>query len=987
MQAEGCAFVRRRMFTRAALSAQARRPMREKLLAFALVFATGFPLAPAHAQTATAVSSSVGPTGAFTLSIPIRVPPGAAGAQPSLALSYNSQSGNGVAGMGWTLTGLSIITRCPAIRAIDGFSGGVNLDADDRLCLDGQRLIYQSGGSGYGTQGAVYVTEVFNGSKVVQLSGASSSSNVLTAAYAGPTVGTSRRLGYNPPGGTNTATIQAFTPSSSSTFIVYTKGGERIEYVPAELGPSSTDGFYRQRLWLAWRVTDPKGNYWAISYTHDEANGEFLPQTISYTMNDTAGPTQPYNFVEFVYESRPDVSVGYIAGQKVSGTKRLKTIRTKATASGQTTPNTVTEYRLDYTPSLSTSAGRSLLASVTECAFTNETTSSCLNPVRFEYENPPVPVLRQKGSGSWPSGGEVYYLGDFDGDGRTDVHVQAWRGGWTLYKGGPTGLESTIKTGSWPADGEKDRLTVGDFNGDGLPDIFVIALNGGWKVFLNKGNGIANNGVADASGSYPSNLERIYPGDFDGDGKTDLYVINNNGGWGIWKWNGSTFVQTSSGGWPSTLESIFLGDFNGDGRTDVYAIANDGGWRVFFGTKNGSISSNADWAGPWPSTGEREKIFVGDYNGDGKSDIFVIALDGGYRTLLSTGKGFIQASSGPWPSNLENFAVGDFNGDGLADLLVMPHDESGWQLWYGSPNGVFKPTWAPNGGDPTKRERIYVGDFDGDGKADVLAVTGSSGWRFYQPDGAYMGDRMSAYVTSLGLRTSIAYMQLGSTQAAGRFTKDITVAYPRTTAVPPATVVKTITADNATASSNRNTTDYFYGAAVGHLDGRGFAGFNFVRSVDGVTGNIQTTWFNTSWPLIGRPSASLLQTSASQPVSRTDNGYVSFVGPYGACTAACTPGSACVVNQGSSKVKAWDLNRAVLPQTETTSTYDCFGNPLTVTSVIRNGTAFTDNNGNATDGAATGYKTTTITDYWNDEPNWFIGRARKTTVTKERPAN
>ncbi|MED5621548.1 FG-GAP-like repeat-containing protein [Ideonella sp. BN130291] len=937
----------------------------------------------ANAQTATKVSSSVGPTGAFTLSIPLRVPPGAAGAQPGIALSYNSQSGNGVAGMGWTVTGLSMITRCPAIRAIDGFSGGVNLDGDDRLCLDGQRLIYQSGGGGYGTPGAAYVTEVFNGSKVVQLSGApSSNTNVLTAAYAGPTVGTSKRLGYNPGSGTGIATIQSVTPSSSSTFVVYTKGGETIEYVPAEVGPSSSDGFYRQRLWLAWRVSDAKGNYWAVSYTHDEANGEFLPQTISYTLNDTAGPTQPYNFVDFVYEDRPDISAGYIAGQKVSGTKRLKTIRTRATASGKTTSNIATEYRLTY-GAQSTATGRSLLASVTECGFENDTTPSCLNPVRFEYENPAVPTLRLKGSGSWPSGGEVYYLADFNGDGRTDAHVQAWQGGWTLFKGGPAGLESTISTGSWPADGEKDKITVGDFDGDGKPDIFVIALNGGWKMFLNKGNGIGT--AADASGPYPSKLERIYPGDFDGDGKTDLYVINNNGGWGIWKWNGSTFAQTGSGSWPSTLETVYLGDFNGDGRTDVFAIANEGGWKLFFGTKAGSISATADWSGSWPSTGERGKIFVGDYNGDGKSDLFVIALNGGYKVLLSTGKAFVDGSAGPWPSNLENFAVGDFNGDGLADILVMPNDESGWQLWYGSSTGVFKPTWAPNGGDPTKRERIYVGDFDGDGKADVLAITGSSGWRFYQGDGAYQGDRLSAYITSLGLRTSLSYMQLGSTQAAGRFTKDVSVAYPRTTAVPPATVVKTVTADNA--FGGRNTSDYFYGAAIGHLDGRGFAGFNYVRTVEGITGNTQTTWFNSAWPLIGRPAATLLQTASLQPVSRTDMTYAAFDGPYGACTQTCTAGRACVVNQGTNKVKAWELNGALLPQTETTMTYDCFGNALVVNSVIRNGTNYTDSTGNAPDGAATGYKTTTTSEYWNDEPNWFIGRAKKTTVTKERPAN
>ena len=82
----------------------------------------------AHAATAvgaTPGSFKVNETGAATYMIPITAPPGTAGMAPTLSLNYNSQSGNGPLGMGWSLGGLSAITRCPASYAQDGFKGGI----------------------------------------------------------------------------------------------------------------------------------------------------------------------------------------------------------------------------------------------------------------------------------------------------------------------------------------------------------------------------------------------------------------------------------------------------------------------------------------------------------------------------------------------------------------------------------------------------------------------------------------------------------------------------------------------------------------------------------------------------------------------------------------------------------------------------------------------------------------------------------------------
>ncbi len=149
-----------------------KRPTRAaRLLALLLQLpALLWPVATA-AQTPTTVAGSipgqfkVTESGAASYRIPIQVPPGVAGMEPKLALVYNSQGGNGLLGMGWSLEGLSAITRCPRTMASDGVRGSVNFDLNDRYCLDGQRLILVSGVEG--TAGAEYRTERESYSKIV----------------------------------------------------------------------------------------------------------------------------------------------------------------------------------------------------------------------------------------------------------------------------------------------------------------------------------------------------------------------------------------------------------------------------------------------------------------------------------------------------------------------------------------------------------------------------------------------------------------------------------------------------------------------------------------------------------------------------------------------------------------------------------------------------------------------------------------------------
>lgn len=84
----------------------------------------------------------VSPAGAATYQLPIQVSPGSNGLQPALSIVYNSQAGNGLLGYGWTLAGLSSITKEHFSPYYDNPSEILSLnDVGSRIALDGVRLV------------------------------------------------------------------------------------------------------------------------------------------------------------------------------------------------------------------------------------------------------------------------------------------------------------------------------------------------------------------------------------------------------------------------------------------------------------------------------------------------------------------------------------------------------------------------------------------------------------------------------------------------------------------------------------------------------------------------------------------------------------------------------------------------------------------------------------------------------------------------------
>src|SRR5690606_5238571 len=101
----------------------------------------------------------VGADGAAIYTVPLALPPGRHGVAPVLSITYNSNGGDGILGPGFTISGLSAISRCAPSINLDGMNGAVVLSERDRLCLDGQRLEPEVNGADYWSAGTYIIRD------------------------------------------------------------------------------------------------------------------------------------------------------------------------------------------------------------------------------------------------------------------------------------------------------------------------------------------------------------------------------------------------------------------------------------------------------------------------------------------------------------------------------------------------------------------------------------------------------------------------------------------------------------------------------------------------------------------------------------------------------------------------------------------------------------------------------------------------------------
>ena len=329
-------------------------------------------------------------------------------------------------------------------------------------------------------------------------------------------------------------------------------------------------------------------------------------------------------------------------------------------------------------------------------------------------------------------------LSDFDGDGKSDLGV------FGPYGPGGAG-RFLVRTSTGDAvkvsGGARDVPVVGDFDGDGKADHGAFGPDPSNPGLIRVDILLSGGGELTCDIGGP--LDVPFIGDFNGDGKSDFGVFGPYGSNGQNRYvigftgpiSGTTlnFGGALINDFGGPLDVAVVGDFNGDGKSDIGAFGpygGDGLNRVAIGFLSGRSGDNAFIGGTGGGFGGVDDVIVvGDFNGDGISDIGAYGpygtggqnriaigyLDGKNGDVAARPR-FIGGFVTDFGGTKDIVSVGDFNGDGKSDFGVYGP--------YG-PGGANRYAVGFSNGTPTFTDGIVI-NF---GQTADLALTGSYGRR------------------------------------------------------------------------------------------------------------------------------------------------------------------------------------------------------------------------------------------------------------------
>ncbi|GGZ77468.1 hypothetical protein GCM10011274_39440 [Paraglaciecola chathamensis] len=535
--------------------------------------------------------------GQANYNIPLQIAPGRNDLKPNISLQYSSSAGNSSLGVGWSLSAISSIQRCSSTLAQDGRIGAVLLDANDKLCLDGKRLIVTSGG--YGKSGAEYHTEIDTFARITQ-SGELSDNGV--------------------------------------SFTVETRDGRTNYYGHGGNSVISPSGLSQELGWLINKSSDASGNN-TIEYSYlQHGDGEVHVEDIFYTGK---GDTRGNRKVHFSYELRPDIQRKYLAGGLIISSLRLNRITNSY--------GTQILWDYDLTYEQSRISNRSLLTKIQAC----DGNLNCLPPTTFQWPKDAHSFVHQPLSFdeeiAYPgiaSLDAILPRGDINGDG-----VRDWRGVFVNAEGQKVGTTDVELRPCYKNPYLRREICIdADFNLDGRTDDWRENQNE-LQIKYSGSTAWVSTSIALNTANPTSTLEGDHirhVADYNGDGWPDLMLyVDNNGSpeLHLHIHTGNTLLPFRNdyqivyrygvtGSVKRTLTNgvQFMGDMDGNGLPDLISFETGANTGEFYpqprpvnlmlnmgGSSPSFVSTNLNFA----STSSTQKVYFSyfiDINGDNLSD-------------------------------------------------------------------------------------------------------------------------------------------------------------------------------------------------------------------------------------------------------------------------------------------------------------------------------------------------------------------------------
>lgn len=634
---------------------------------------TGYSVDRTKAVGEIPIKSGVSPTGARTYEVPINVPEGLNGFTPKLSIAYNSQQGNSSLGMGWGIGGLDVITRTPRSYYYDYSTEGISLDNNDCFALSGQRLIHthdsdgcrwfktETGNikaKGYLNNGHIYYFDVFypDGTKGIFGSHTSGDAKLCyPVIYRNDLHGNHIDYDY-----LNVSGIDYISK------ITYNNAEIRFNYSDSRTDPkrafSAGVSMYCNKLLesIVSSVNNQTLGTYSLSYV--SRYGTSVIDRISYQCGNDA-----YNPLKFIYgnseqESYEIDTVILNAPYYIyDDPKKLRALRGKFDYFNNDDGILVYPNKLSYSQ-------RSLGYGI-----------EYVNNYRY---NDTILVYTNIGKSYWP---DVNIL--TTGSGFLDIISLDLKG---------QQKENIVRINNSIYEREEDiTFTVYDFSANILYPSYYRSFT---LPLVRSSHGISR---------YCSQPKFFYPGDFNGDGRMEIFAVST--------YEGDYFENAGSRCYIFDLETNQL-------LFDDYLFQ-----YYYIGERHKD---------PYEANDNSDKVFVFDYDGDGKTDVGHITTIGlEIYTFENSSDGYACRKVHTYPDinisllQKRQFRTGDFNGDGLMDILVSskiePHNTR-WSIFYSKGDGSFYKCDFDGLATYQQIDNIVIQDIDGDGMSDMIKYEDNS---------------------------------------------------------------------------------------------------------------------------------------------------------------------------------------------------------------------------------------------------------------------